>query len=147
MTPEQREALIAQEKVQQQAKQQAELTAQYKWYTDLSDAFRVAQSTNRKLLLNFTGSDWCGWCKKLNAEVFSKKEFQQYAVGNYVLVELDFPKNKQQSNDLKQQNREVAKKLGIRGYPTIIVLNPDGSLHARSGYVPGGPNAFLQSIQ
>lgn len=116
------------------------------WHTDFMKALEIAQAENKKLLLNFTGSDWCGWCIKLEDEVFSQPEFQQYARQNYILIKLDFPKKKKLSPKLKEQNNALAKKFQVTGFPTIIVVTPSGKLHARSGYVKGGPNAFLRSI-
>jgi thiol-disulfide isomerase/thioredoxin len=78
------------------------------------------------LLVDFTGSDWCGWCIKLNREVFSKPEFQEYANKNLVLLEIDFPRSKTQSDTVKKQNEELATQYQIQGFPTVVVLNEEG---------------------
>src|SRR3954466_2554744 len=80
-----------------------------KWLTDLPKAQAQAKKENKLVMLDFTGSDWCIWCKKLNAEVFSKPEFADYAKKNLVLVEVDFPNGKEQSAELKKANQELAK--------------------------------------
>ncbi len=76
------------------------------------------------VLLDFTGSDWCGWCIKLQKETFSKPEFQKFAAESLVLVELDFPRGKEQSEELKKQNQELAEKFGIQGFPTLGPAEP-----------------------
>ena len=116
------------------------------WLTDFRAASDLAKAQNKKLLLNFTGSDWCGWCIKLENEVFSQPEFKKFAQENYILVKLDFPRKKRISASLKKQNQILAKKYKVKGYPSIVVLTPSGKFHKRGGYVKGGPNAFLRSI-
>ena len=99
------------------------------------------------MLLDFTGSDWCGWCIRLKEEVFSKKSFQAYAKDKLVLVQVDFPRKKGQSKELKEQNRTLAEKYGIRGYPTIILLSPDGDFMQQTGYQAGGAEAYIKHLE
>lgn len=146
MRPSEREAFIAHEKKQQAA--QAALTqTQTSWITDYDQALAMAKAQNKQVLLNFTGSDWCGWCIKLHKEVFSQKEFLDYAKDNYVLVKLDFPRRTQLPEYLKRQNETLATKFKIRGFPTVVVLNSNGKRYKSSGYVRGGPSAFIQSLK
>ena len=121
--------------------------AELNWLTDYDAARSKAKTDNKLLLLDFTGSDWCGWCKRLNAEVFSKAEFQEYAAKNLVLVELDFPRMKAQSDAVKKQNMQLASKYRIEGFPTIIVLNADGKQVGELGYMEGGPTAFIAALE
>ena len=99
------------------------------------------------VLLDFTGSDWCGWCIKLDKEVFSEPSFQAYAAQNLIFVEVDFPRNKSQSAEVKERNQKLQQKYGVRGYPTLIVLNPQGSQVAQLGYQPGGAGPFIGSLE
>src|SRR5678816_1583667 len=92
------------------------------WLTDLPKAQAQAKKESKLVMLDFTGSDWCGWCIKLHKEVFSKPEFAKYAKENLVLVEVDFPRRKQQSEKKKKANQALQEKYKIEGYPTIIVL-------------------------
>ena len=85
-------------------------------------------------MLDFTGSDWCGWCIKLNKEVFSKEEFADYAKKNLVLVEVDFPRRKKLSEEQKKANEALQEKYKIEGYPTLVVLNGDGKQVGKLGY-------------
>jgi thioredoxin-related protein len=105
------------------------------WMTDLPKAQAKAKAENKLVLLDFTGSDWCGWCIKLNKDVFSKAEFEDYAKKNLVLVEVDFPRGKQQTEEQKKANAALQKKYNIQGYPTIIVLNKEGAKVGELGYM------------
>ncbi len=116
------------------------------WGDDYEKALAQAKAEKKLVVLDFTGSDWCGWCIKLDKEVFSKKEFKDYAKDNLVLVEVDFPQSKQQPKKLKAQNEKLQKEFGIQGYPTIVVLNPDGKKVGELGYQPGGPAAFTAKL-
>jgi len=116
------------------------------WLTDLPKAQTQAKSEKKLVMLDFTGSDWCGWCIKLHNEVFSKPEFSEYAKKNLVLVEVDFPHKKQQSEQLKKANAALQEKYKIEGYPTIIVLDGEGKKVGELGYQPGGPKAFIAEL-
>jgi len=122
--------------------------AEAKWATDLPAALAQAKKENKVVLMDFTGSDWCPPCKALHREVFSTKEFADYAKENLVLVELDFPRTKQQAAELKKANQTLSEKYGITGYPTVIVLNGDAKqLWKTVGYSPGGSKAFLAELE
>jgi thioredoxin-related protein len=95
------------------------------WYVDLDEAYKESQKTGKPIMANFTGSDWCGWCKRLKAAVFVKPEFQQWADQNVVLLELDFPRRKQVPQDIREQNYSLQQSFKVRGYPTIWVFNLD----------------------
>ena len=116
------------------------------WLTDLGSAQATAKAENKMVLLDFTGSDWCGWCIRLRNEVFSKPEFDAYANENLVLVEVDFPHGKAQSSAEKKANFELAKRFHIQGYPTIIVLNGDGKQIGHLSYQAGGPEPFIKEL-
>ena len=95
------------------------------WHTDVNKAIELSVKTEKPLFMFFTGSDWCGWCIKLQKAVFNKPGFATWANKNVVLVELDFPKRTPISNELQQQNRELAKIFGVRGYPTVWFVTPE----------------------
>jgi len=116
------------------------------WLTDAAAAQEKAKQENKAVMLDFTGSDWCGWCIKLNKEVFSQPEFAKYAKDNLVLVEVDFPREKKQTEEVKKANQALQEKYKIEGYPTIIVLNSDGEKVGETGYVEGGPKAFIAEL-
>ena len=114
------------------------------WLNDYKKAQQEAKVTNKFLLLDFTGSDWCGWCKKFDREILSQSQFKDFARQNLVLVELDFPRAKPQSPEVKKQNQELAQQYQVQGFPTIVVLNSNGQkLWQYDGYFPGGTEAFI----
>ena len=100
---------------------QEELT----WHTDMSKASELSMKENKPLMLFFTGSDWCGWCIRLQNEVFKKEEFTKWAKDNVILVELDFPRRTAQDAAIKQQNQQLQQIFQVRGYPTIWIVNPE----------------------
>lgn len=117
------------------------------WLTAFPAALKEAKAQKKLVLVNFTGSDWCPWCQKLDKEVFSTPDFQQYAKEHLVLLEIDFPQRKRQSEGLKQQNKELADRYHIEGFPTIVLLDGDGQEVASLGYMPGGPKPFLDKVE
>ena len=117
------------------------------WSDNFESVLKTAKAEKKHVLIDFTGSDWCGWCIRLNEEVFSKTAFKKYAKENLVLLEIDFPARKKQSNELKAQNEALSEKYDIKGFPTIILLNPEGELVARTGYQAGGAEAYVKHLQ
>jgi thioredoxin-related protein len=116
--------------------------------TDWEAAKAKAKAENKPILINFTGTDWCGWCIRIEKEVFSKKEFQEYAAKNLILMEVDFPKKKEQSAELKTQNKALDKEFKIEGYPTIFLLDAEGKKISEDiGYREGGPEAYAKHLQ
>ncbi|HXR04446.1 MAG TPA: thioredoxin family protein [Verrucomicrobiae bacterium] len=126
----------------------AEPNSELAWGTDLPAALTRARSENKRVLLDFTGSDWCPWCIKFDHEVLSTDKFAAYARDKLVLVLLDFPRTKPQSETLKQANKALAKQFGVTGYPTYVLLNDAGKeLGRQVGYAEGGPDAFLAKLE
>ena len=127
---------------------QMTVLAEVKWSTDLPAAQTEAKKDKKIVLVNFTGSDWCGWCKKLQAEVFTTKEFDTYAKDKLVLVEIDFPNQKKQSAALKKANESLQEKYKASGFPTIVALNGEGKeVWRQVGYMPGGPKAWIAKLE
>ena len=114
------------------------------WLTDLDAAKKQAAAENKDILIDFTGSDWCGWCIKLDKEVFATDAFK--AQKDFVLVSLDFPRKKQLPADQKAKNDALAQAWGIQGFPTIILANAAGEPYAQTGYQPGGPEKYLAHL-
>ena len=122
--------------------------AESDWLHDWNKAQEEAKANHKLLLLNFTGSDWCGWCIKLDKDIFSQPQFKNFAHDNLVLVELDFPRRKSQPTEEKKQNVHLAQQYEVLGFPTIVVLNSDGQkVWKFDGYFPGGPEAFIAQLQ
>jgi thioredoxin-related protein len=124
------------------------------WHTDLMEAHQLSQSAHKPIFAFFTGSDWCGWCHKLQRDVFSKPEFIKWAKEKVVLLELDFPRQKQLPEPLKAQNQSLQQAFQVQGYPTIwmfymaqdsatrMIINPLGS----QGY-PAGSEQGKEQIK
>lgn len=128
---------------------QEELT----WQTDLNKAIEISNLESKPLFLFFTGSDWCGWCIRLQKEVFKTPEFIAWAKDNVVLVELDYPRNKTLSPEIKKQNSELQQFFAVRGYPTVWFAKPTGIVDGKqgfeqlgsTGYLAGGPTVWLKT--
>jgi thioredoxin-related protein len=121
------------------------------WLTDYQKAQQEAKASNKLLLINFTGSDWCGFCILLDRQIFAKPEFKDYASKNLVLLEVDFPRIggprwNSQSDAVKKQNQELARKYQIYAFPTVLLLNGDEKLVGELGYIEGGPAAFIAEL-
>jgi protein disulfide-isomerase len=118
------------------------------WQTDYAAAKTAATQQNKYILLDFTGSDWCPYCIKMDKEVFEKPAFSTFAGEKLILVKLDFPRKVSQSPAERSQNQELAKKYGIEGFPTYVLLDPTGKeVRRQVGYLEGGPEAFISWTQ
>jgi thioredoxin-related protein len=125
-----------------------------KWYTDVKEAITVSNKEKKPLLLFFTGSDWCGWCIRLQKEVLTTPEFSKWAKESVILVELDYPRRTAQSDALKSQNNELQQIFGIQGFPTVYFANAsvkEGKINftglGSTGYVAGGPAAWIATAE
>jgi len=122
------------------------------WHNDINKAIDISFKSKKPMLLFFTGSDWCGWCIKLQKEVFQKPEFSEWAK-NVVLVELDFPRKTQLEEKLKQQNTQLQQIFQVTGYPTVWLVTPQKNGDqinlqqlGKTGYVAGGPTKWIESV-
>ena len=126
----------------------ATCSAQASWQTDYQKAQEEAKSKNKLLFINFTGSDWCGYCIRMDRDILSKPQFKDFASKNLVLLEVDFPRAKEQPTPLRLQNRKLAGEYNVEGFPTYVVLNGDGKkVWEWGGYFPDGPDAFIAELQ
>jgi len=122
------------------------------WQTDINKAIELSTKSKKPLMLFFTGSDWCGWCIKLQKEVFQKPEFVEWSK-KVILVELDFPKKTQLEASLKQQNDQLQQIFQVQGFPTIWFVSPQKNgtqinlqQLGKTGYVAGGPEKWLEAV-
>lgn len=120
--------------------------ANLKWYTNYDEAKTVAQKENKPMFLFFTGHGWCPLCIKLDKEVLSKPEFAELAGNKYVFVELDFPRNKPQAEDIRKQNDRLYNLYDVQGLPAVVLVNPQGKKLAQTSYMKGGPKAYAQHL-
>ena len=93
------------------------------WMTGFPDAFELSIKENKPIMANFTGSDWCGWCMKLDRAVFLTEEFKKWAENNVILLELDFPRRKKLDKELEESNNQLQSIFRVRGFPSIWVFS------------------------
>lgn len=118
------------------------------WLTDMPKALAQAKQERKMVLVDFTGSDWCGWCIKFKKEVLTTSEFVEYAKKNLVLVELDFPKRKELSAAQRTANRNLQAKYQVQGFPTLLLLDGSGrEVWRQVGFLKGGPKAFIAALE
>jgi thioredoxin-related protein len=114
------------------------------WLTDIDAAKKTASESKKDLLIDFTGSDWCGWCIKLNDEVFKHDAFKTGVKDSFVLVEIDFPREKGKlPEDARKRNTELGEKYAVESYPTILLCDAEGKPYAATGYEEGGPEKYV----
>jgi thiol:disulfide interchange protein len=93
------------------------------WLVSIDEAYAISKKTGKPIMANFTGSDWCGWCKRLKANVFVHDEFRQWAEKNVVLLELDFPRSFKIPAEIQQQNSNLQSAFQVQGFPTVWVFD------------------------
>jgi protein disulfide-isomerase len=117
------------------------------WGNNYKDALAAAAKDHKMVLLDFTGSDWCPWCIRLKTDTFDQPAFKEYANKNLELVEVDFPRGKTLSPEVKKQNSALQEQYQIDGFPTLILLSSEGKvIKKQSGYIPGGPKGFIDWV-
>jgi protein disulfide-isomerase len=117
------------------------------WLTDFEAAKRLSAETGRPILALFTGSDWCRYCMKLEKEVLAREAFKEYAAEHLVLFLADFPRSKPQAPALRRQNRQLASAYGVKGFPTVLLLDKDGKKPADVGYRSGGAEVYVERLK
>lgn len=119
------------------------------WMTDVPKAVAKAKAENKKVMLHFTGSDWCPPCKALHANVLVTKEFEDYAAKNLILVDIDFPHTKPQSDDLKKANKALGDKYDLKGVPTVVLLDGEGKQIGQPmvGYSNEKPAEYIAKLE
>lgn len=116
------------------------------WMTDMSVALQRAQTQDKDLVLNFMGSDWCQPCIVLQQQVFGREAFVEQVSDDFVLVTLDFPRHTPQKRMLIAQNAHWKDRLGVIGFPTVILADATGTPYAKTGYIPGGVDVYAEHL-
>lgn len=122
------------------------------WQTDYEKALAAAKTAKKCVLLDFTGSDWCGPCIQMKKVVFSKEAFLTYAQMNLILVEIDYPRRKALPEEITKQNERLLHQYNIEssGFPTVILLNPEGKilgqLEGYGGQRPADVIAWVEKL-
>lgn len=115
------------------------------WTTDYQAGMEQATQAQKPILLYFTGSDWCGWCKKLDQEVLSQPEFARAVGSKFVFIKLDFPMN-HDGDAQAQKNAQLKQQYGVTGFPTVVLLDSKGNFIAETGYRAGGAQAYASYL-
>jgi len=117
------------------------------WFDDYRAGMQQAQKEHKPVFLYFTGSDWCGWCKKLDQEVLSQPDFARAVGSKFVFVKLDFPMNRSGSDASVQQNLQLKQQYGVTGFPTVVLIDAKGNFLAETGYRSGGARSYASYIE
>lgn len=118
------------------------------WKSDYDAALKQAAAENKPVLVSISGMAWCSWCRTLEKEVFSKPEFITYAKDNLICVLLDFDRSGHATKtELARQHEPLLEKFQVEGFPTVLIMNPQGRIIQRTGYRPGGPAAYVEMIK
>ena len=118
------------------------------WTVSYDQAISESQQTNKPVMLLFTGSDWCIYCKKLEAEVFATEQFSNWSSGKFVKVEVDFPQGSVLPHSISQQNEQLKQRYAgmVTSYPTVLFVDANGNTIAKTGYMPGGASNWMQQV-
>ena len=116
-------------------------------WTENFEQAKTANKDGRVLLLYFTGSDWCDWCTKLDQDVFAQKEFQDWAKKKVILVQLDYPRKKAQTERLREQNILLQVVHEITEFPTVVFLDKGGNELGKLKYQSGGPTDWIKAAE
>lgn len=128
--------------------QREEPAAKLDWSTDLPGALAKAKTEHKVVLLDFSGSDWCEPCRQLSRNILETVKFKGYADTNLVLVEVDFPRNKEQPEALKQANADLQTRFQVQGYPTLVLLDADGKVLVNdAGYDSESVEDFIAGLE
>ena len=121
--------------------------SKYVEHTNFEAAKKLAKEKGHPIMMVFSGSDWCGWCKKFEAEVLTQKAFQNYAKDNMETFIADFPRTVEQAAELKRQNQALMQEYGVTGFPTVLVVDADGKVIKKTGYIAGGAENYVTHLK
>lgn len=125
---------------------QPQQSSQITWMTDFQAAKDAAKKQNKPLFVFFTGSDWCPWCIKMDSQILSTPEFQQALAQKLIFVKIDFPRNSPQDDATREQNKKLSKSFEVQGFPTVILLDPNGARIDKMGFQAGGGEKYAQKV-
>lgn len=120
--------------------------SRFEWVSNYEDAIEQSRATSKPVVLFFTGSDWCGWCHKLEKEVLNTPEFASLAGGEFIFVTLDFPLYKPTDPKVTETNKRLQKKFDVKGFPTLVIIDKNEQQIGTVGYRPGGAKAYAEHL-
>ena len=119
------------------------------WLTNFDEAKQVAKNNSQKIILVFSGSDWCAPCIKLENEIWKSEEFKTYSKSNFVMLRADFPRRKKNAlpEELQEHNNNLAEKYNKNGFfPFVVVLDENGKVLGETGYKKTTPNTYIKLL-
>lgn len=112
------------------------------WYDNFGKAQEESRKTGKPILMLFTGSDWCGFCIRMDRAAFSKPDFQNFIQSKFVMFKADFPRRTKLQPGIAAQNNDLAEQYGVKGFPTVIIANSEGAVLAKTGFIRGNERAY-----
>lgn len=125
----------------------ASVASKLNWTTNFDEAQIKAKREKKSLLLFFTGSDWCGWCHKLENEALETNDFRDAIGDQFIFLVVDFPLKTPLDPNLTAQNKALQDKYAVKGFPTVVLLDENGQLIGSTGYRPGGGKAYADHLK
>lgn len=119
------------------------------WQTDFEKAKKTASTEDKPIILVFQGSDWCAPCIKLDRQVWSTATFKKYALENYVMLQADFPRKRENSLSETQAkaNAKLAETYNSNGiFPFVVVLDANGNVLGKTGYKKTTPEQYIKEL-
>lgn len=121
-------------------------SAAIEWHENYALALAEAKEEGKPLFLLFTGSDWCGWCMRLEKEVLNTREFQQKMEQKLIFVKVDFPSRAQLDAEVRHQNETLKRQFSVRGFPTVLIIDENENQIAQTGYREGGGSDYADYL-
>jgi len=116
------------------------------WLTNMEEAYALSKKSGKPIMANFTGSDWCGWCKKLDRSVFHQPGFEKWAEDNVILLEVDFPKRFRLPQDVAAQNNTLKQAFAVRGFPSIWVFDAEKDANGSYNFKKLGKTGYTKTL-
>jgi protein disulfide-isomerase len=116
------------------------------WVTDFAKAKEMAQKSQKPIFIYFTGSDWCSWCMKMDKEILKTPAFIRQAAPEFIFMKVDFPTYTVLDEATVKQNEELKNQYNIRGFPTIVILDPHGDMVTQLHYENVGGDAYAKNL-
>ena len=118
-------------------------------YTSLDDAISTAQNEDKKVLMIFSGSDWCRPCRKFKTNILENQSFREYVQQNLVLLSVDFPAKKKNklSDEQYNRNKALADKYNKAGvFPHLVLMNEDKEIIKEIDYEGQSVSDFIKEL-
>ena len=116
------------------------------WTDDIDGAFKAAAASGKPVFIDFTGSDWCGWCKLADKNIFSTPAWAEFA-DEVVCLKVDFPRNGRPDVMTMERREQLAKAFGVEGFPTLVLASADRKMLAQFSAGRKGAAEFISEVR